>query len=173
MLIANNILKVQKPKKKNTEWYQKNKKERKVVHTCPQCCYCTTGPRIILTNHIYSKHTEEKDRPFQCPHKGCNRGFAQKGSLKKHLEKVHKEKQDETENKTIVEYHITFTEKTPKSKKTKNRYLIYKQNPVINEKMLQQNQLLTPEYIMYDSRTGYINVKAYTQRDLSRRDLAL
>ena len=39
--------------------------------------------------------------------------------------------------------------------------------------MLQQNQLLTPEYIMYDSRTGYINVKAYTQRDLSRRDLAL
>ena len=60
MLIANNILKVQKPKKKNTEWYQKNKKERKVVHTCPHCCYCTTGPRIILTNHIYSKHTEEK-----------------------------------------------------------------------------------------------------------------
>ena len=65
----------------------KNKKERKVVHTCPHCCYCTTGPRIILTNHIYSKHTEEKDRPFQCPHKGCNRGFAQKGSLKNTLKK--------------------------------------------------------------------------------------
>ena len=38
--------------------------------------------------------------------------------------------------------------------------------------MLKQNELLTPEYIMYDCRTGYINVKSYTQRDLSNRDLS-
>ena len=83
--------KVQKKKKINTEWYRKNKKERNVVHTCSHCDYSTTGPKIILTNHIYSKHTEEKDRPFQCSYDGCSRGFAQKGSLKKHMEKVHKE----------------------------------------------------------------------------------
>lgn len=165
--------KVQKKKKINTEWYRKNKKERNVVHTCSHCDYSTTGPKIILTNHIYSKHTEEKDRPFQCSYNGCSRGFAQKGSLKKHMEKVHKEKPDELENKTIIEYHITLTKKTPKNIKTINRYSIYKQNPIINEKTFAKYILLKPEFITYDARTGYINVKAYTQRDLFKRDLAL
>jgi len=177
MCIITNSIKesptLQQVKRKNTEWYRMNKKQRKVIHTCPHCTYSTTGPKIILTNHIYSKHTKEKDRPFQCPHKDCCRGFAQKGSLKKHLEKVHKEKLNELENKTIIAYHITFTEKKPKNKKTANRYLIYQKNPIINQAILHKYPLLTPEYIMYDSRTGYINVKSYTQRDLSKRDLAL
>ena len=33
-----------------------------------------------------SRHTEEKDRPFQCTEPGCCRGFAQKGGLEKHLD---------------------------------------------------------------------------------------
>ena len=77
MLIANNILKM-KPKKKNTEWYQKNKKNMQIVPYVLIVVIAPLDQRIILTNHIYSKHTEEKDRPFQCPHKGCNRRFAKK-----------------------------------------------------------------------------------------------
>jgi len=152
----------------NTIWYRMNKKNKKNVHTCSQCTYSTTGPKIILLNHIYSKHTEEQYRPFQCEYTNCNRGFAQKGSLKKHLEKKHNEKPHEKENKTIIEYHISIDGiKKPNNSKTKNRYEFYKQHQIITEKMLKENAFLSPSYILYDARVGYIKAKGYTLRELA------
>ena len=156
----------------NTLWYRKNKLTKKVVHTCPHCDYSTTGPKIILTNHIYSKHTAEKDRPFQCPFHDCCRGFAQKGSLIKHMEKIHKVKPlaQEKENKTILEYHIELLNKEPKNKKTKLRYEFYKNNLIITEEMIKKHSFLTPAYILYDSRVGYIKAKGYTSRELYQKN---
>ncbi len=154
----------------NTLWYRKNKLSKKVVHRCSHCNYSTTGPKIILTNHIYSKHTSEKDRPFQCPFQGCCRGFAQKGSLTKHMEKIHKVKPKEKENKTIVEYHIELLDKQPKNKKTKLRYEFYKENSIITEEIIKKHSFLTPAYILYDSRVGYINAKGYTSRELDQKN---
>lgn len=154
----------------NTLWYRKNKLSKKVVHRCSHCNYSTTGPKIILTNHIYSKHTSEKDRPFQCPFHGCCRGFAQKGSLTKHMEKIHKVKPKEKENKTIVEYHIELLDKQPRNKKTKLRYEFYKENSIITEEMIKKHSFLTPAYILYDSRVGYINAKGYTSRELDQKN---
>ena len=154
----------------NTLWYRKNKLSKKVVHRCSHCDYSTTGPKIILTNHIYSKHTAEKYRPFQCPFNDCCRGFAQKGSLVKHMEKIHKVKPKEKENKTIVEYHIELLDKQPKNKKTKLRYDFYKKNSIITEEMIKKHSFLTPAYILYDSRVGYINAKGYTSRELDQKN---
>lgn len=154
----------------NTLWYRKNKLSKKVVHRCSHCDYSTTGPKIILTNHIYSKHTAEKDRPFQCPFNDCCRGFAQKGSLVKHMEKIHKVKPKEKENKTIVEYHIELLDKQPKNKKTKLRYDFYKKTSIITEEMIKKHSFLTPAYILYDSRVGYINAKGYTSRELDQKN---
>jgi hypothetical protein len=150
----------------NTLWYRKNKLTNKVVHRCRQCNYSTTGPKIILTNHIYSKHTAEQDRPFQCPCDSCDRGFAQKGSLKKHMEKKHAQQPHENENKTIIEYHIELQNKVPKNKRTKLRYDFYKKNLIITEEMIKKHSFLTPAYILYDSRVGYITAKGYTSRGL-------
>lgn len=156
------------PKKKlktNSEWYRKNKLEKKVIHSCPHCLYSTTGPKSVLQNHIYSKHTEEKDRPFQCPHKNCNRGYAQKCNLIKHMEKVHNHKTEKKQNKTIVQYRITLLNKIPNNVKTFERYCIYQNHAVITQDILDKYNL-KPSYILYDAKKGYINVTSYTQNDL-------
>ena len=154
-----------KPIKSNSEWYRKNKINKKVVHSCPHCMYSTTGPKIVLQNHIYSKHTAEKDRPFQCPHKDCNKGYAQKCNLMKHLEKVHNQKIKTKQNKTIVQYRITLLNKIPTNVKTFQRYIIYQNHSVITDDILNKYNL-KPSYIMYDAKKGYINVTSYTQNDL-------
>ena len=62
----------------NTQYYRNNKENKKIVHQCPHCNYSTTGPKITLKNHIMAKHTPESERPYQCLHPNCCRGFAQK-----------------------------------------------------------------------------------------------
>ena len=73
----------------NTSYYRRNKMKRFRVHKCPHCQYETTGPKQALKAHIWSKHTPEHERPFQCPCSNCNRGFASKANLKKHITNSH------------------------------------------------------------------------------------
>ena len=71
----------------STDYYRQNKRLKLVVHECPHCDYCTTGPKISLKHHIDAKHTEESEKPFQCDH--CERGFAQKAALINHISNIH------------------------------------------------------------------------------------
>ena len=73
----------------NTNYYRRNKEQRFNVKCCPHCNYETTGPKSALLAHIYSKHTPENKRPFQCPCTECERGYAARANLKKHLIKNH------------------------------------------------------------------------------------
>ena len=57
----------QKTSNHNTNYYRRNKLEKFNVHTCPHCNYETTGPKSSLQAHIWSKHTPENLKPFQCP----------------------------------------------------------------------------------------------------------
>ena len=47
------------------------------------------GPKSSLKAHIWSKHTAEDKKPFQCPCHTCNRGFAARANLIKHVRKEH------------------------------------------------------------------------------------
>ena len=60
----------------NTNYYRRNK-ERFNVKCCPHCNYETTGPKSALMAHIYSKHTPENERPFQCPCIDCEEDMPQ------------------------------------------------------------------------------------------------
>ena len=73
----------------NTNYYRRNKEERFNVLRCPHCNYETTGPKSSLQAHIYSKHTPENERPFQCPCNVCERGYAARANLQKHICKNH------------------------------------------------------------------------------------
>ena len=86
----------------STNYYRKNKKTKKVIHICPHCNYSTTGPKITLQHHILSKHTKECDRPFQCKHSNCDRGFAQKIHYQNHLCTVHGEKKESGRKKKVL-----------------------------------------------------------------------
>ena len=78
-----------KTKNHNTNYYRRNKAERFNVLSCPHCNYETTGPKSALQAHIWSKHTLEHERPFQCPCSGCHRGFSARANLNKHILKQH------------------------------------------------------------------------------------
>ena len=90
----------------SAKYYRKNKKTKNVIHMCPHCNYTTTGPKITLKHHILAKHTPEEERPFQCRHEGCKRGFAQKIHLDRHMEKVHNVKKKKVKKEKSI---ILFT----------------------------------------------------------------
>ena len=76
----------------NTNYYRRNKEQRFNVKQCPHCNYETTGPKSALQAHIWSKHTPENERPFQCPCSLCDRGFSARANLNKHILKIPKKK---------------------------------------------------------------------------------
>ena len=80
-----------KPAHTSTSYYKKRRTEDHIAHVCPieGCFWSTPYSKRHLQNHMYSKHTAEKDRPFQCKYHGCKRGFVQKSHLKRHNENVH------------------------------------------------------------------------------------
>ncbi len=153
-------------------WYHKKKcgnKEPKKLHKCPHCDYTTSGPKCQLTNHIHSKHTPENERPHQCIH--CNRGFAQKMHLHKHMKRVHKIVPPESINRTIIEYHVTVLNKTPTSEKAQSRMKLYNKYPVIKSKHMTSlkfyyTQILKPFHLHYDAKKGYIQFVGKTKDDL-------
>lgn len=148
----------------STEYYRKNKLEGKVMHKCPHCDFTTPYNKSNLMNHIYAKHTAEKDRPYQC-HK-CERGFSQKLHLIKHLHRDHNIKDKNLEKKTInTVYIISFTEKIPNSKKTKARYEFYKKNNILKSNDLRENKYkymdnlcITNKNLYYDASSGIIKI---------------
>ena len=73
-------------KKKSTEFYRKAKKNGE-KWSCPVCSkvyanYHKNNKRQHLLTHI-----PECERPYQCSHEKCKRGFAQKVQLKTHLKR--------------------------------------------------------------------------------------
>ena len=153
-------------------WYHKKKcgnKETQKTHKCLHCDYTTSGPKCQLTNHINSKHTPEKERPFQCMH--CDRGFSQKMHLHKHLKIVHDMIPPSTINRTIIEYHVKVLNKTPTSEKARSRIKLYEKHSIIKSKVMSSmkfyyTQILKPSHLHYDQKKGYINFVSKTKDDL-------
>lgn len=145
----------------SAEYYRKNKKTKNVIHMCPHCNYTTTGPKITLRHHILAKHTPEEERPFQCHHEGCNRGFAQKIHLDRHMEKVHGVKKKKGKKKKVLYYVLKMGDNTPTSKKTIERMNFYTNNNVLTPKKIKEN--ISMSAFHYDMRNGYIDVKSITE----------
>jgi len=152
------------------DYYRRNKEERFCVQKCPHCNYETTGAKSALQAHIYAKHTPENKRPFQCPEQGCCRGFAQKGGLEKHLEKVHGKKISLKVDREICLYIIRSGEYIPGSTKTRQRCDYYQKYPVIKAEnlpiTLENNQTITSKHLKYDARENYISLSTYTRDEI-------
>ena len=143
----------------STDYYRENKKLKRVVHQCPHCDYCTTGPKISLKHHIDAKHTEESKKPFQCEH--CERGFAQKAALINHIYNIHNI--EPNIKKKIGTIYFISLGNIPTSKKTKARYDYYKRNPIIISNRMKENyyeyldnNFIKTNILNYDKRNGYI-----------------
>lgn len=155
--------------KNSTDYYRENKKQRRVVHSCPHCNFETTYGKCVLINHINAHHTEECNRPFQCS--CCNRGFAQKAHLVAHLKKVHNVIDPNLEKKNgAILYFITPTELIPKSYNTKARRDFYNNHPKLNSRDIKNgihtymtkndnSACLRNHDIHYDQKKGFINLK--------------
>ncbi len=159
----------------NTQYYRNNKKNKTIIHQCPHCNYSTTGPKITLKNHIMAKHTPECDRPYQCPHNNCCRGFAQKKLLERHLLKVHDENICLTTDRTIVEFHVKRGKYNPASRATQNRinYYLSKPNGILYQEDLKNYEFLpgkkiNKNHIYYDARENYISLKTYNSEEIKQ-----
>lgn len=139
---------------KSSNYYRKNKETQSVVHVCPHCNYSTTGPKITLKHHILAKHTRECYRPFQCMHPGCERGFAQKIHLDRHLCKVHGKKIDKGRKKKVLYYLLSSGDKNPTSKKTKERMHFYENKKIVTPKMIRKS--ISMSNFQYDRHNNYI-----------------
>lgn len=161
--------------KHSTNYYRKNKTKRKIVHKCPHCEYETTGPKSSMQAHIWSKHTPENERPFQCYMEGCCKGFAQKINFQRHLKKKHNIDVELKKNTQIAEYHITLTNVQPIAKKINHRINFYRLNPIIYPHHLNNilpgttDQIIKSNHLYYDSREGYIKLKTISYDELNKR----
>ena len=131
----------------NTSYYRRNKNKRFCVHKCPHCNYETTGPKQALKAHIWSKHTPEHQRPFQCPCHHCSRGFASKANLIKHIEKYHNIKMHK-HNKNILAFKIITL------------------HQIILPEKLPEN--ISMEDFYYDIYSKTISIKSYTRNSLKK-----
>ena len=146
----------------STNYYRKNRKTKTILYQCPHCSYSTCNTKIQLINHINAKHVDEEDRPYQC--NCCQRGFAQKAHLDKHLAVVHDIKNIKPKVSSIS-YLINPTNNIPNSVKTKARYEYYKTHTVINTKDINQqkheylpNVYIKKHDIHYDANKGFIQL---------------
>ena len=144
-------------------YYRRNKQKRLIVHKCPHCSYETTGPKQSIKAHIWSKHTPENERPFQCPHPGCNRGFASWATLNKHTTKHHNTELPSNIKKQKIIAFIVINILTNKY----NRIKKYKDHKIINMKKLINNEYsFSLQEILYDDINRYIILKPYTRNDI-------
>ena len=165
------------PKHWARDYYRRNKKQRTIVHYCPQCNYETTGPKQNLKVHIWGCHTPENKRPFQCPEKNCCRGFAAKHSLQKHLFKVHGKQINLSISRNICLYIIKSGKFLPPSEKTTARCYYYEKHPVIkaqdlpiyfNDQSTGEQIVIESSHIKYDARKKYIQIDSYTRDELHK-----
>lgn len=143
----------------NTSYYRRNKNKRFCVHKCPHCNYETTGPKQALKAHIWSKHTPEHQRPFQCPCHDCKRGFASKANLMKHIEKHHNIKMPK-HNKNILAFKILTLNKNTK------RTRIYNDYQIITPENMPED--ISIEDFYYDIYSKTISIKSYTRNSLKK-----
>ena len=148
--------------KNSTDYYRKNRRDRRIVYQCPHCPYHTYNCKGVILNHINSKHETESNRPYQCTE--CDRGFAQKADLIRHLKHEHKLSGNPVYLKvSTLLYIIAPTNTLPKSKKTKARRDYYLANPVLKSRDIFNkhheylpNCFLKNHDLHYDRRNEYI-----------------
>ena len=160
-----------KTKNHNTNYYRRNKAHRFNVKCCPHCNYETTGPKSALQAHIWSKHTPENKRPFQCPCCSCDRGFSARANLNKHILKKHKVLMPKRKNKEVLLYQVSLqqSKKICKDIEQRERLKYYKENLVLVAEQLPiiyNNIEITYDKLFYDKGCEKIKLKEYTRNQL-------
>ena len=155
----------------NTSYYSRTKKERFRVNTCPYCDYESTGPKQVIKSHIWAKHTAESERPYQCPHVQCQRGYAAKATLYKHIKKSHNISMPKKYLKDILVLEISINntinieQLCPKYRK---RMDIYQNNRFIPINMLDKLSISRDD-IYFDRELNYIQVIEHSRAQLLKR----
>jgi hypothetical protein len=146
----------------STKYYRDNRKSKRVIHSCQHCNYATTNAKICLINHINAKHVDEKDRPYQC--QNCERGFAQKAHLDKHMSTIHNIDIKPLKVSSIS-YIIKMANNSPKSTKTKARCEYYENHHIINTNEINHHKheylpgvYLKKNDLHYDNKKGFIEI---------------
>ena len=149
-------------------YYRRNKEERLVVHKCPHCQYETTGPKQCIKVHIWSKHTPENKKPFQCPDSKCYRGFASWATLNKHVTKYHKITLPKNiKKKQIFAIIPNIIYNTHYKINIHNRINQYKKYKIINmKKLLNHKYEFSLQNLFYDEANNYISLTTYTRNDI-------
>ena len=149
----------------NTNYYRRNKEERFNVKCCPHCNYETTGPKSSLQAHIYSKHTPENERPFQCPCTECERGYAARANLQKHLFKHHDTNMNVFNKKSfcyIIKVNIP-------NKLSKSMFEFYTKRKGLLTKDIGLNKSLSEEQFCYDICANNIEINELTREQALNR----
>jgi hypothetical protein len=144
----------------NTKYYRRNKKLRLNIKSCPHCNYETTGPKSSLQAHIWSKHTLENKRPFQCPCDDCSRGFASRANLHKHINSIHEIKIPTKLHKDVILLKLSLQKNLSE---TKNYF--YNSHKIIKCSDLPvdyQNTKFTIDVLFYDMLKGNIFMEGYS-----------
>ena len=149
----------------NTNYYRRNKEQRFNVKLCPHCNYETTGPKSALLAHIYSKHTPENKRPFQCPCIDCERGYAARANLQKHICKNH-----DTSMKVFNKKSFCYTIKVNiPNKLSKSMFDFYIKRKGILTKDIGLNKILSEEQFCYDICNNNIEVSELTREEVTSK----
>lgn len=149
----------------NTNYYRRNKEQRFNVKCCPHCNYETTGPKSSLQAHIYSKHTPENERPFQCPCIDCDRGYAARANLQKHICKHHNTSM-KVFNKSSFCYIINVN--LP-NKLSREMFKFYSNQKGLLTKDIGLKKKISEEQFCYDISNNNISVKEYCKEDVIRQ----
>ena len=149
----------------NTNYYRRNKEQRFNVKQCPHCNYETTGPKSALLAHIYSKHTPENERPFQCPCNDCSRGYAARANLQKHICKHH-----DTTMKVFNKSSFCYIIKVNLPNKLSNEmFEFYNKQKGILTKDIGLHKKLSEEQFCYDICNNNISVNEYSKEDVIKQ----
>ena len=153
----------------NTNYYRRNKALRFNVKSCSLCNYETTGPKSALQAHIWSKHTPENKRPFQCPCGTCDKGFSARANLNKHILKQHNVIMPKKIKSEILIYKIVVRNKICKDKEMKKRLNYYKENSVIvvnSLPIIEDHVNIGYDAIHYDKGCNMITMIPYDRHEL-------
>ena len=150
-----------KTKNHNTNYYRRNKALRFNVKSCTKCCYETTGPKSALQAHIWAKHTPENERPYQCPCVDCDKGFSARANLNKHILKTHNVVMPKKIDQRVLIYKIEPV--------TEDKLISYKNYPYITAEQLPikcRDAIITFDTLHYDKGSNLINLTSFTRQDL-------
>ena len=150
----------------NTNYYRRNKEKRFKIHKCHHCNFETTGPKSSLQAHIWAKHTDEKDRPFQCPCDSCDRGYSARANLHKHMKQCHNITIPKDKNIFAYSVHINNNICPRVTNNQKKRLEFYKTNPVIPRNIKDARDITILEKMYFDVNQNLINIRLYTKQEV-------